>query len=355
MGWLKSNWLDALIFLLVAVIMAGVVFFLTGTNPMDAFNGGGGAQNPAVSTPASQPSSPTPATPTPSPTPQGQGQADGSVPTPPPAQVQAGTTAPAQEQAAKPTPEQPKPSSPPAQTAAPAASPKPSQAEPANNSTGEVTVVPLPLAPQADANPVPAPPRLEPRPAPSQPAQAERPAPSQPAQTDQPAQVRRSADAGGGWRIAVGSFGQRANAERLATTLRGQGYPVSLAASGSNTRVWVGPYSSSARARAVAATLGAYSPQVARVGAPADDAVAPSTPAQAPAASPAPRSGYLQAGAFRSRERAQAVADEVAGAGFGVSVVEAGNVFRVRVGPVDDTTAAISALRDRGIQAVVAR
>jgi hypothetical protein len=33
MRWLRENWLDALIFLLIALVAAGIVLYLTGINP----------------------------------------------------------------------------------------------------------------------------------------------------------------------------------------------------------------------------------------------------------------------------------------------------------------------------------
>lgn len=34
MGWLRENWLDALIFFLIALVVAGIVLYLTGVNPL---------------------------------------------------------------------------------------------------------------------------------------------------------------------------------------------------------------------------------------------------------------------------------------------------------------------------------
>lgn len=366
MGWLRSNWLDALIFLLVAIIMAGVVFFLTGVNPLSAFSGS--SNTGVVSAPLPNPTS------APQPTQAAQVQTTTEKPsaTAQPSassQTTAKPTAPTTPKPAAPTTN--KPASTPSTTAsnpkpaAPTQSSTQNSVESANESTEEVVVIPLPQSPQADGNaaprPVPAPARIEPRAPVVTPQAVETPAPKPQAQP-KPVQVRRSADPGGSWRIAVGSFSQTANAERLASNLRSRGYPVSLEASGSNTRVWVGPYDSSSRARAVAGTLGAYSPQVSRGGS-APSTMASSAPASTPAAQtpvaatpePAVSSGFLQAGAFRLQERAQAVADQVQAAGFSATVVDAGNVYRVRVGPVSDTAAAIRTLRARGIEAVAAR
>lgn len=149
----------------------------------------------------------------------------------------------------------------------------------------------------------------------------------------------------------VGSFGNRENAERLATTLRQQGYPVSLEASSNFTRVWVGPYTSQTRARSVANTLGQYQPQVARMA-----ASAPTSPPTGPQISPTTSSArFLQVGAFRTAQSAQSVVETVQQAGFPVVLVEEGGLVKVRVGPLDDTAAAAAALRARGLEVLEVR
>ncbi|MCX7600727.1 MAG: SPOR domain-containing protein [Meiothermus sp.] len=293
MGWLRTNWLDALIFLLVAAIMAGVVLFLTGVNP---FSGSKGEALPPSPAPLqAQPSSPAPA---PEPTPQ-------PVPVAP----------------------TPRPQTPPK----PAPQPEPETV---------VTVLPVPQAPAS--KPVPAPPKVEePQPQPAQPERA-RPAPA-----PRPEHPALTADVGGSWRVMVGSFGNRENAERLASTLRRQGYPVHLEVSGELTRVWVGPYSSQARARAIANTLSQYQPQVTRTAA---------REPEVPHAEPAPSaSRFLQVGAFRSAQSAQAVVETVRQAGYPVELVEEGGLVKVRVGPLDDAPAAAAALRARGLEVLEVR
>lgn len=307
MGWLRSNWLDALIFLLVAAIMAGVVLFLTGVNPF-AGSREGVTPTSSVSPPA----------------PQAQ------PPTPPPAPQPQPQTAPA-------TP-QPRPQNPP--TARPQPQPEPETV---------VTVLPVPQAPAATTpvtKPVPAPPKVEDRqPQPVQPETA-RPAPA-----PRPEPPNLSADAGGSWRVMVGSFGNRENAERLAVTLRRQGYPVRLETSGSLTRVWVGPYDSQARARTIASTLGQYQPQVARM-----TASTPSAPTPQPQPEPAPSpSRFLQVGAFRNAQSAQTIIEAVQQAGYPVALVEEDGLVKVRVGPLDDVAAAAAALRARGLEVLEVR
>jgi len=61
MRWLRENWLDALIFLLIALVAAGIVLYLTGINP---FSRRGAAPAPPVPQ-AQPPSSQAPAPPSP--------------------------------------------------------------------------------------------------------------------------------------------------------------------------------------------------------------------------------------------------------------------------------------------------
>jgi len=153
-----------------------------------------------------------------------------------------------------------------------------------------------------------------------------------------------AADPRGSWRVMVGSFGNRENAERLAATLRQQGYPVRLEAAGALTRVWVGPYGSPDRARAVAGTLGQYQPQVGRM---------PMAQPQSEASPEASR--YLQVGAFRNAQSAQAIIDVVQQAGYPVALVEEGGLVKVRVGPLGNVPAAAADLRARGLEVLEVR
>lgn len=66
MGWLRDNWLDAVIFVLFALVVAGVVLFLTGVNPFARPPASPAQATPAqTSPPASQtpPQTPTTANP----------------------------------------------------------------------------------------------------------------------------------------------------------------------------------------------------------------------------------------------------------------------------------------------------
>ncbi|MER3451632.1 MAG: sporulation protein, partial [Thermus sp.] len=49
MGWLRENWLDALIFFLFALVVAGIVLYLTGINPF-----GRAPERPAAASPRGQ-------------------------------------------------------------------------------------------------------------------------------------------------------------------------------------------------------------------------------------------------------------------------------------------------------------
>lgn len=112
----------------------------------------------------------------------------------------------------------------------------------------------------------------EPQPSVAQPARAPEPAPSPPPVAATPSQSQSpspppppppppppastastAAPARGGWYVQVGGFSQAANAERLASQLREQGYAVSVLTPGNGnklTRVRVGPAAD--RAAAVA-------------------------------------------------------------------------------------------------------
>ena len=236
MRWLRENWLDALIFLLIALVAAGIVLYLTGINPF--------------ARPGAAPAPPVP---------------------------QAGTA---------PSPQVQVPSAPPAEAKPP---------EPV------VTVMPLPQAPVEE-----------------KPAQEARPEAASPARPKAPApQAQVPASPGGSYRVAVGSFANPENALRLSRELSAKGYPVRLEASGSLTRVVVGPYASEAEARQVAEALKAYGARVYR------------------GEAPAPQEGrlYLQVGAFQKEENALALAGKLKEVGLPVVLVKDG-VYRVRVGPV---------------------
>lgn len=269
MGWLRDNWLDAVIFVLFALVVAGVVLFLTGVNPF--------ARPPAAS----------------------------------PAQ------------------------STPAQTASPA-SPPPSQIPATANPPVQVIPV-LPKAPSETSPATPAPAATQPTPA--SPSSSVTPAPS-------------TAPASGSWRVAVGAFSDPTNANRLADSLREQGYSVRLEPAGTVTRVVVGPFPSEERARAVAQGLSQYETRVYRGATPT-----PASPANAPQSSAGNLSRYLQVGAFRNSASADALVSQLKTAGYPVVLAREGDLIRVRVGPVsgDRLEETKSGLRGLGLSPLEVR
>ncbi|WP_243726376.1 MULTISPECIES: SPOR domain-containing protein [Halomonas] len=78
--------------------------------------------------------------------------------------------------------------------------------------------------------------------------------------SQQAEQADRASAAKGGWAVQVGSFGEKANAERLASRLSGQGLPVYRRVRESGlTSVYVGPYETSREAEEVMSALKADS------------------------------------------------------------------------------------------------
>lgn len=262
MGWLRDNWLDAVIFVLFALVVAGVVLFLIGVNPF-----------------ARPPASPAQATP---------------AQTPPPA--------------SQTLPQTPTTANPPVQ------------------------VIPvLPKAPSETSPPTPAPAATQPTPASPSPAATQTP---------------RPAPATGSWRVAVGAFSDAANANRLADSLRAQGYAVQLEPAGSVTRVVLGPFPSEERARAVAQGLSQYETRVYRGTVPTN-----------PPSSMNNASRYLQVGAFRNSASAEALVSQLKAAGYPVVLAREGELIRVRVGPLseDRLEATKSALRGLGLSPLEVR
>jgi cell division septation protein DedD len=72
MGWLRNNWLDLVIFVLFGLVVAGIVFFLTGINPLQRPQ----AQTPPPPQPVEQPR-PSPAPPQETQLPRPQDQSAG--------------------------------------------------------------------------------------------------------------------------------------------------------------------------------------------------------------------------------------------------------------------------------------
>ncbi|MCX7741098.1 MAG: SPOR domain-containing protein [Meiothermus sp.] len=202
MGWLRTNWLDALIFLLVALIMAGVVLFLTGVNPF-------AGQQPS------------------------------------------------------PSASQPQPTVPQAAPVQPVSPPNPTPPAPAEKPQSEPVVTVQPIPQPEPIKPVPAPPQVS-RSTPSESPKTSSAPPPPPATPPQARRPSLAADPGGSWWVVVGAFSNPENALRLASGLRSQGYPARLEESDNLTRVWVGPYASQNRAQTVASTLSAHGPRITR-------------------------------------------------------------------------------------------
>lgn len=111
-----------------------------------------------------------------------------------------------------------------------------------------LTAAPVPQAQAGMSAPAPA------SPSPTSAAPDHRSAPSPPAGTAAPA---GSADTSGSYMVQLGSFASRANAERLAKQVRGQGFTVSVSqgSSGRLYRVRVGPVPDRAAAGELAQQL----------------------------------------------------------------------------------------------------
>lgn len=267
MGWLRNNWLDALIFLLFGLVVAGGVFFITGINPLTALPKPGGSS--AVASP---------------------------------------------------------------KTAAPSPAPVATPVKPAEAPKAEEPIIRIPTAPEEPA-PVPTE-------AGDQTSAKAVPAPITPS-ASKPSASEPKAAPGGTWRVAAGSFSDPQNALKLLQTLLAQGYPAQVEAAGSMTRVVVGPFTSEARARAVASGLSQYGARVY---------------SGAPLGTPGSSEGsYLQAGAFKSATSAEPLIAKLKAAGFPVVLVHEGGLIKVRVGPVPDRAETKAALGKMGIQAVEVR
>jgi cell division septation protein DedD len=118
-----------------------------------------------------------------------------------------------------------------------------------------------------------------------------------------------------GTSVAVGAFGDPANAVDLAAQLRSQGYQVFTAPVGELTRVAVGPYDDPAQAQAASEALAQYQPRVQEITAPDPSA-------------------YVAVGNFSDSE-ARAKASELEAQGLAAVIVSDGNNYSVWVGPVE--------------------
>lgn len=206
------------------------------------------------------------------------------------------------------------------------------------------------------------------------------------------APVNTSSSASGAYRISVGAFGNRENADRRAATFRDAGYPVFLADQGSLSIVLVGPYDSEseaeqARAQIVSsglessATLFKYDAstatgEVVNAGssqtapATANSATdngateASSAPAQntvttttSPTAAPPTASSgrYLQVGAYGSIESSMPQRQRLEAMGYTVVHIDESGLIKLLVGPFDSNNLGVaqSQLSSQGIESFV--
>lgn len=118
-----------------------------------------------------------------------------------------------------------------------------------------------------------------------------------------------------GTSVAVGAFGDPANAAELAAEIRSQGYQVFTVPVGELTRVAVGPYDDPAQAQAASEALAKYQPRVQEITAPDESA-------------------YVEVGNFSDSE-ARAKARELESQGLAAVIVSDGKNYSVWVGPVE--------------------
>jgi len=162
------------------------------------------------------------------------------------------------------------------------------------------------------------------------------------------------------YRVSVGAFGARENAETFAQRFRDDGYPVFLGTQGSLTIVLVGPYATRSEAERVATTIRAgeydtdpvvylFEPDdpTATPGASSDVAPTVTTPTPSPAPTPAssaepapatPSSSAarsLQVGAFADEVSAEPLLENLERLGFAPTSVREDGLIKVLVGPFE--------------------
>jgi cell division protein FtsN len=156
--------------------------------------------------------------------------------------------------------------------------------------------------------------------------------------------------------VSAGSFANPANAEALVAKLRAQGWKAQVVQVGNYSRVYVGPYSTAARARAAALSLGNGAKAFA-AGASIPKAMTkpPARAATKPveirlSGSPV----YLQVGAYKNLQNAQPAIAKLKAEGYPVQVVQ-GQWVRVRVGPVSNQSEVTGKLRRLGFDVLEVR
>lgn len=166
------------------------------------------------------------------------------------------------------------------------------------------------------------------------------------------------------YRVSVGAYGNRDNAERQAATFEAAGYPVFIGTQGALNIVLVGPYDTESEARTVAARirnadLGVADPTIYEFTGETDDQATTAavgnqstpSPAAAPAAaesllasdetvitsSPSSVSGvrYLQAGAYGTRDSSLPQRERLEGLGFVVTERVENDLVKLLIGPFD--------------------
>ncbi len=259
--------------------------------------------------------------------------------------------------------------------------------EPSDDAGERGTTTVEPLAPEgglADAVAPPGAPSTDVEesdaPAPADPASDAADASEEAPSTDAPATNAAASDAGDAtdseplvlpdtgapsdpYRVSVGAFGARENAETFAQRFRDDGYPVFLGTQGSLTIVLVGPYASRAEAERVATAIRAgdydtdpvvylFEPDdpTATPGASSDAAptVTPTpspaptpAPTPAPSAEPAPATPSisaarsLQVGAFADEVSAEPLLENLERLGFAPTSVREDGLIKVLVGPFE--------------------
>jgi cell division septation protein DedD len=154
------------------------------------------------------------------------------------------------------------------------------------------------------------------------------------------------------YRVSVGAFGARENAERQAARFRDAGYPVFLASQGDFTIVLVGPYASEAEARVVRDAIDAseadvdpiiymYSEDEDSEGEGAAPSPAPSEADEppvvdvdeTPAVAQSQSGTRLQVGAFDDGSSAQPAIERLEAIGFNVDEVNENGMLKLVVGP----------------------
>ncbi|MEM7735351.1 MAG: SPOR domain-containing protein [Deinococcota bacterium] len=367
MDWIRRNWPDLLIGVALVAVIAGIVITLLSGGSFSLFN--------RQSRIATTPTTPTPTTTT-SPfnntttsnatTSNATTNNVATATTSPPSQLPADTAA------ATTTPD--------ATTPVTTQDPADVVVTTPNTTTGGIEpILPeLPIEaptgftePSAVAAPTPAPTTPAPTPAAT-------PAPAVTASTPIPvAAAERSAP----YRVSVGAFGQRQNAEELASTFRAQGYPVFVAPENNLFITLVGPYTQEADAVQVAdriraagndalvyrlpepepaapapvATASTPAPSPAPAPEPVATAVTPA-PVETPVAAPAPApvatatdpdwvnrggSTVLQVGAYGSLESSLPQRRRLESLGFTVSERFADGLIRLVIGPFDERELAV--------------